>query len=297
MRRIPDQPIEAIRPRISERRVNLVVEDARFLLEDAVGPADIESARRHREIRRHVGLHALGIDDHRSAGFHDVGDALERDPAAGIAAHGEAVQAQIEIVLDTRRVEHRDQASLEDVLGLVRQRRGLGGVIVAGEREHAAVARSPRGIGVLEDVAATVDTRAFAIPHREHAVVARLGEEIQLLRPPDRGGGQVFVDARLEAHVMALEVLLRAPQALVEAAKRRAAIARYESGGVHSGARITLALQHHQPDQRLRAGEEHAPALERVLVVQGSRSESCVIDGGVHLTCSTKIVFMWGAAG
>ena len=67
---------------------------------------------------------------------------------------------------------------------------------------------------------------------------------------------------------------LRAPQRLVEAAERRAAIAGNEAGGVEPGALVALALQHQQADQRLRAGEEDAAALERVLVVEGSCGEA-----------------------
>src|SRR4051794_13922276 len=155
-------------------------------------------------------------------------------------------------------------------------------MIVAGERQHAAVLRSAGGVRVLEDVAAAIDAGALAVPHREDAVVARLGKKVELLRAPDRRRGQVFVDARLEADVVTLEMRPRAPQRLVEAAERRAAIAGDEAGGVDAGARVALALQHHEPDKRLRTGEKHAPALERVLVVEGSGGEGGTVNGGVH---------------
>ena len=69
-------------------------------------------------------------------------DAFEADPAARVAAHRQAVQAQVEDVLHRRRIEHRDHrgrelmvrsgaASVED----------LARVVVAGEHEHAAVLR------------------------------------------------------------------------------------------------------------------------------------------------------------
>src|SRR3954463_12726182 len=100
------------------------------------------------------------------------------------------------------------------MLGLMRQRRGLCCVVIAGECEHAAMAGRPGGIGMLEHIAAAIDTRTLAVPHRKHAVVARLREKIELLRAPDGSRGEVFVHARLEPDVMALEVLARAPQAL-----------------------------------------------------------------------------------
>src|SRR5882672_10121532 len=161
-------------------------------------------------------------------------------------------------------------------------------MVVAREGQHAAMARSAGGIGMLEDVAAAVDARPLAVPHGEDAVVARLREEVELLAAPDRGGGKVLVDAGLEADVMALEMRARAPQALVEAAERRAAVAGDEARGVEARAHVALALQHHQTDQCLRAGEEHAAALERVLVVQRCGGEGGAVYGGIHLSDSTR---------
>jgi hypothetical protein len=266
---VPNDSIEAVGADVGERRVNLPVEQPRFLLEDAVGPADVQPARRQGEVRRNFRHEALRIDDHRRSRFDNIGNALERHPQPRVAAHGDAVQAEVEVVLHVRGVQYRDQAGLEDVLGLVRQRRGFRRVVVAGEHQHAAVLRGAGGVGVLEHIAAAIDARALAVPHGEDAVVLRPREEVDLLRAPDRGGGEVLVDAGLELDVVALEVALRAPQRLVEAAERRAAVAGDEARGVQAGALVALALQHHQADQRLRAGEEDAALLQGVLVVEG----------------------------
>ena len=72
---------------------------------------------------------------------------------------------------------------------------------------------------------------------------------------------------------MALEVLLRAPQRLVEAAERGAAVAGDEARGVQPGLLVAQALHHHEPDQRLRAGEEHAAALDGVFVFEAGFSD------------------------
>ena len=66
-------------------------------------------------------------------------------------------------------------------------------MIIAGYRQHAAVFRGTKGIGVLDHIHAAIHTRAFAIPHTEHAVVSGAGEQIGLLAAPHRGGGQVLV--------------------------------------------------------------------------------------------------------
>ena len=154
----------------------------------------------------------------------------------GVAAHRVAVQAEVEVVLHAARVEHRDAAGLEDVLALVRERRGLGRVVVAREHQHAAVLRGAGGVGVLEHVAAAVDARALAVPHAEDAVVVRAGNMLSCCVPQIDGRGEVFVDAGLELDVVRFEVRLRAPQRLVEAAERRAAVARDEAGGVEARA-------------------------------------------------------------
>ena len=122
----------------------------------------------------------------------------------------------------------------EFLLGAVRQRRRAAGVVVAGQRQHAAVLRGAGGVAVLEHVAAAVDARALAVPHGEHAVVLRAGEQVGLLRAPDHGRAEVLVEARRELDAMRLEVLLGLPQLQVEAAQRRAAVAGDEAGGVRA---------------------------------------------------------------
>jgi hypothetical protein len=70
----------------------------------------------------------------------------------------------------------------------------------------------------LKHVAGAVDARAFAVPHREHAVEFGVRIQVDLLRAPHGGSGEVFVDARLEHDLVCGEMLLRLPQRLVETA-------------------------------------------------------------------------------
>ena len=277
--RVPDDAVEAVGAHVGERGVDLVVEQARLLLEDAVGPADAEAARRQHEVCRNLHLHAMRIDIDRGARLDHVGDALEPDPQAGVARHGEAVQAVVEILLHARRVQHRDAASLEDVFALVRQRGGFGGVVVAGEHQHAAILGGAGRVGVLEHVAAAVHARALAVPDGEHAVILGVVEQIELLRAPDGGRRHVFVHAGLELDVVGLEVFLRFPQRLVQPAEGRAAVAGDEARGVEAGGEVALALQHGQAHQGLGAGEEDTAGIERVLVFQRDFVE---LGWGVH---------------
>ncbi|MNR18623.1 hypothetical protein D3C85_1353590 [compost metagenome] len=69
---------------------------------------------------------------------------------------------------------------------------------------------------MTEHIAAAVHARALAVPHAEHAVVGRAFEDIDLLGTPDRGGGEIFVHARMEHRVVLLEIVPGLPQGLVE---------------------------------------------------------------------------------
>jgi hypothetical protein len=90
------------------------------------------------------------------------------------AAHAEGVQAHVEDALHVAREEHRQPAGLEDVVALVRRGAALGDVVVAGDRDHAAMPAGAGHVGVLEDVGAAVHPRALAVPDAEHAVVLLL---------------------------------------------------------------------------------------------------------------------------
>ncbi len=89
---------------------------------------------------------------------------------------------------------------------------------------------------------------------------------------------------------MRLEMLLRAPQRLVDAAERAAAIAGHEARRVEAGATVALVLQHQQAHQRLRTAHVGTALVERVLVVEGDAAERVVEfgrevlrgDRGVH---------------
>src|SRR5258708_38472887 len=133
----------------------------------------------------------------------------------------------------------------------MRQSRGFARMVVAREEEDSTLGRGAGGIAVLEDVAGAVDARPLAVPHGEDAVVFGAREQADLLRAPDRGGAEILVDAGLEFDVVLLEEALRAPQPLIEAAERRAAITRDEAGGGEPGSHVPGELHHREPHQPL----------------------------------------------
>ena len=154
------------------------------------------------------------------------------------------------------------------MLALVRDGRRARAVVVTGHHQHAAMAGRAGEVGMLEHVAAAIDARPLAVPHGEDAVAPRTGQQVQLLRAPDRGGRQVLVDARLEADVLRSQERRRLVQCGVEPAQRRTAVARHITGRVQAGGAVALVLQHRQARQRLHAGHVDPPAVEAVFVVE-----------------------------
>ncbi len=192
---------------------------------------------------------------HARARLDGFRDRLETDPAPGETRHRPAEQAHVENVLHTGRIQHRHHRRDELELRAVRQRRRAARMIVRREREHAAVLRRAGRVAVLEHIAAAIDARALAVPHREHAVVLRAGKEVRLLRAPDHRRAEILVEARREFDVGRLEVLLRLPELEIEAAERGAAVARDEAGRVQAGGAVAHLLHQREADERLDAGE------------------------------------------
>jgi len=78
---------------------------------------------------------------------------------------------------------------------------GLAGVVVAKERQHAAVGGGTREVGVAQGVSRAVHPRSLAVPDPEHPVVVALAQA-RLLAAPHRGGGQILVHRRLHADTL-----------------------------------------------------------------------------------------------
>ena len=89
-------------------------------------------------------------------------------------------------------------------------------MIIAGQCQHATMLCGARSDRVLEYITGTVDTRTLAVPDREHAIVFRTGEEIGLLRAPDRGRSQIFIHAGMKLHVVRRKEFFRLGRCLVD---------------------------------------------------------------------------------
>ena len=278
--------VEPVGANVGQGRIPLVVKQPRLLLQGRVGPADVHTAGRHLEFGQHD-LHPVGVDAHTGRGLDDFLDRLHARPDAGITAHGDGMQTEVEDLLHAGRKKHRQPAGLEDVVALMGGGRTLGNVVVAGHRQHAAPGRGAGHVGMLEHIGAAVHARPLAVPDAKHPVVAsRVSRrKTELLRAPDGGGGQLLIDAGLEVDVMLAQVILGLPQRLVVAAQGRAAVTADEAAGVLALAQIALALQHGQANQRLHAAHEGQPSLEGVFVVQRDgieRAQEVLGQWGIH---------------
>ena len=263
-----DGAVELVGAHEGEHGVALVIVQARFLRQDRIVEADIEAALRHAEIGRRDDIDALQARIDRRRGLDRLVHGLERGPGAGEARHRPAVEAVIEHLLHAGGVQDRDHHVDEVIFGLVRGGRGFGGVVVAHQRQHAAVFGGAGEIGVAEHVAGAVDAGPLAVPHAEDAVVLALAAQLGLLRAPYRGGGEILVDAALEADVALFEKRLGAQELAVETAERGAAITGDETRGIEAVAAVELLLHQAEPHQRLEAGHEYAALAEVVFVVE-----------------------------
>src|SRR5208282_4352531 len=133
--------------------------------------------------------------------------------------------------------------------------------------------------GVAQRVARAVDAGPLAVPDAEHAIDGRAGEAVEILRAPDRGRGEVLVEARAEDDVVLLEQRPRAPELDVVTPERRAAIAGNIPAGIEALGGVAEALLDRQADKRLHAGHVE-PALGRFIA--GVESRLRPGEGDIH---------------
>ena len=222
MRTFNDVVIQPIGPDVGQGGVPLVVEQASFLLQRMVRPADVQAAGRHLKVGGNLDLHPVRVNHGGGAGLHDFLDGLHAGPHAREPAHGKGMNAQVQNFLHRGREKNRCAAGLENMVALVRRRRAFGDVVVARHRNHPAPLGGAGHVGVLEHVAAAVHARALAIPDAEHAIklVGAGRGKAELLCTPQGSGSQLFVDAGLENDVLGLEVFPGLDQRLVIPAQR-----------------------------------------------------------------------------
>ncbi len=217
-----------------------------------------------------------------AGGFHHVGHQLHANPASGAARHLDAPQAKVDDVLDVGRIQHRYARRDQREIRLVGGGRRLGAMVVSRQHQHAAGCAGSGQVAVLQRVAAAIHARPLAVPDAKHAIHRGAGKAANVLRAPHGGGGQVLVDAGLEAYVRGPQQRLDAPQLHIQPAQRRAAVPRDKAPGVLAEAGIDAALVQRDAQDRLVAGEEHLAGRLLKPVVQAGRLQCRRLRPRVH---------------
>ena len=203
--------------------------------------------------RRRV-VPAVQPNHHGAVG--DVGCHQQPGPAAGVARQRPAEQAEVEHILHVGRRQHWNAQVAQRELAGARQRGGLAARVVADHQQCAAERARARRVGMTQRVGGAIQPGGLAVPHSEYAVVARAGEQPDLLAAPDGCCREVFVQAGLEDDVLRVELGGGLPEADVQAPEGRTAIAGDETGGVLAVSGVRSALFQRQLRQRLDAGQE-----------------------------------------
>ena len=253
----PDPAVDAVRPAEGLGGEALVVVQPRFLRHRVVVAADVEPVLGHGEVGGGDDLQPVRVAVDDLGDLDGVLDAFQADPAAGVARQRPPQQAVVEHLLDTGGREDRHHHVDERELRMVQNARALAGVVIAHAGDDAAELGGAGHVGVAEDVAAAVDARTLAVPEAEDALDAALAMQADLLGAPERGGGQILVQARLELDVGRGELLARLHHGKVDARDRRAAISGRVARGGKPRRLVARLLHQEHAHQRLDATEEH----------------------------------------
>ena len=133
IRRIHRDAVDLVGARECNRCEALVVLQSGVLIVAIIRPAQVQSALRHLEIGRyHELLHLVGKVD-LGRRLNSFGNDFHADPATGIARHRDTQKTHLDDLVDRGRVKVRHERRHERVVGLMRDRRGFGAVVVAGE--------------------------------------------------------------------------------------------------------------------------------------------------------------------
>src|SRR5262249_38633992 len=128
-------------------------------------------------------------------------------------------------------------------------------------------------VRVTEGIAGTIAAGALAVPHAEYAIELALAAQFGLLGSPQRGSGELFVDARLKLDVGRHKPACGADELLVETAERRSAIAGDETRGIQACATIEFLLHQASADQRLIPRHEYVRLGKVVFILEADRSK------------------------
>ena len=126
-------------------------------------------------------------------------------------------------------------------------------MVVAHSHQHTAKRAGSGHVRMAHHVARPVHARPLAVPQPEHAVELAFTAQLGLLRAPEGGGCEVFVQAPLKGNIVFCQWLGGLIHLHIDRAQGRSAIAGDQTRRVMSRCPIALLLHQHQAHKRLRA--------------------------------------------
>ena len=140
-------------------------------------------------------------------------------------------------------------------------------MVITKDDEDAAIPGRSLTVAMLNGIARPIDARTLAVPERKDACDLGLRQQWRLLRAPDGGGREIFIDARLEVNARGAQPIAFSPELHVKAAQGRPSVTADEARGVEACRRIATPLLKQQPDQCLGATEKHRATFANVAVL------------------------------
>ena len=179
------------------------------------------------------------------------------------------MQAEVQQFLRVRRVQHRQAGGDEDLVREIGDGGRLGTVVIPRQRQHTTESTGAGAVGMAQHITAAVHSGTLAIPDAKDAVDTGAREAAYVLRTPDGGGCQIFVDGRSKDDIVLLENRFGLPQVHVVAPQRRATVTGNIAAGFLALGLIAQALLDRQAHQRLRARQKDPALFDLVFIGEG----------------------------
>jgi hypothetical protein len=187
-----------------------------------------------------VDVDVMGI--HRPCAVGHIGDDLQRHSATRRPRHRNAVHGHRHDLAGIAREQHRNPEGGKRALADGRHGGGLGGRVVADQKQHPPAWVGAVHVGVPQCVGRPIQARPLAVPDADDAVVSRRAHGQIGLAAPHRCGGQFFVEARDEGDVMSLKHIGHAGEHPVDAAQWAALVSGHEGRDAQASTGVTLVL-------------------------------------------------------
>src|SRR5438132_10945810 len=130
------------------------------------------------------------------------------------------MQAKLDKLLNTRRVENRDTRTHVGKIALVWQGGAFAVMVVPTQNDGGTLGSGAAEVGMFKNITAAVNPRPLPIPDAVHALNAGTREQVHELAAHHRRGAKLFVDGWLVHDIVGLEELTSTCQRQIVAGQR-----------------------------------------------------------------------------